>query len=91
MVSRVSKGWRWYDWIFVLIGIIVLCRAIQILAPTSGLAHALHQGFHTLAIGLEWIAGGLTALASLLNQLLFVTNVAFLLVLPHQRRSWCHQ
>jgi hypothetical protein len=29
----------------------------------------LHQGFHALALGLQWIANGLTELAQLLGQL----------------------
>lgn len=69
MLSQRAKSWRWYDWILVLFGIVVICALIQILAPSSGLAHALHQGFHALALGLEWIGNGLLALASLLNSL----------------------
>jgi hypothetical protein len=69
MLSRISVKWRWYDWIFIAIAIIVIVGAIQIVAPTSGLAISLHRGFHALALGLGWVANGLIALASLLNQL----------------------
>ena len=69
MLSRISVKWRWYDWILLLFGMIVIVGAIQALAPTSGLAHALHQGFHALALGVAWIGNGLLALAGLLNQL----------------------
>ena len=69
MLSQRAKSWRWYDWLFVAIAVIVIVGAIRFVAPTSGLSQSLHQGFHALAIGLEWIAGGLTALAGLLNQL----------------------
>ena len=47
----------------------VLVGAIRVVAPNSGLAQALHQGFHALAVGLQWIASGLSALAQLLSQL----------------------
>jgi hypothetical protein len=67
MLSRFSARWRWYDWIVLAIAVIV--GAIRVVAPTSGLSHALHQGFHALAIGLQWIASGLTAMAQLLGQL----------------------
>lgn len=69
MLSRVSLKWKWYDWIFVAIAVIVIVAAISYVAPTSGLAKSLHQGFHALALGLQWIANGLSALAQLLNQL----------------------
>lgn len=66
--SRASK-WKWYDWIFAAVVFIVICVLIQVVAPTSGLAHALHTGFHALALFLQWLAGGLNSLAGLLNQL----------------------
>jgi hypothetical protein len=69
MLSRFSTRWRWYDWLFVAIAVIVIVGAIRVVAPTSGLSQSLHQGFHALALGLEWIANGLSALAQLLNQL----------------------
>jgi hypothetical protein len=47
----------------------VFVGAIRLVAPTSGLSQALHQGFHALAVGLQWIASGLSALAQLLVQL----------------------
>jgi hypothetical protein len=47
----------------------IVVGAIRVIAPSSGLSQALPQGFHTLAIGLQWIANGLSALAQLLNQL----------------------
>jgi len=47
----------------------VLVGAIRVVAPTSGLSQALHQGFHALAIGLQWVASGLSALAQVLGQL----------------------
>ena len=69
MLSRFSMRWRWFDWVFIAIVIIVIVGAIRLVAPTSGLSRALHQGFHALAIGLQWIASGLSALAQLLGQL----------------------
>ena len=69
MLSRISARWRWFDWIFVAIAVIVIVGAIRVVAPTSGLSQSLHQGFHALALGLQWIANGLSALAQLLNQL----------------------
>ncbi len=69
MLSRMSLRWKWYDWIFVALVVIVLVGAIRVVAPNSGLSQALHQGFHALAIGLQWIASGLSALAQLLGQL----------------------
>ena len=69
MLSRVSLRWRWYDWLFVAVVVIVIVGAIRVVAPTSGLSQALHQGFHALALGVGWIASGLSALAQLLGQL----------------------
>ena len=69
MLSRVSSRWRWYDWVFVAVAVMIIVGAIRVVAPTSGLSQALHQGFHALAVGLQWIANGLSALAQLLNQL----------------------
>jgi hypothetical protein len=61
--------WRWYDWICVAVVIIVIVGAIRAVAPTSGLSQSLHQGFHALALGVGWIASGLSDLAQLLGQL----------------------
>jgi hypothetical protein len=69
MLSRFSTRWRWYDWLALAIAVIVVVGAIRVVAPTSGLSQALHQGFHALALGLQWIANGLSALAQLLDQL----------------------
>jgi hypothetical protein len=69
MLSRMSNRWRWFDWLFVAIVAIIIVGAIRVVAPTSGLSQALHQGFHALAIGLQWIGSGLSALAQLLGQL----------------------
>jgi hypothetical protein len=69
MLSRVSSRWRWYDWLCVMIAVIIIVGAIRVVAPTSGLSQALHQGFHALAVGLQWIASGLSALAQVLGQL----------------------
>jgi hypothetical protein len=69
MLSRIGKSWHWYDWIFIGIIVIVIVGAIQAVAPTSGLAIALHQGFHFLALILGWLANFLILVASLLNQL----------------------
>jgi hypothetical protein len=69
MLSRLSGKWRWYDWVCVTIVVIVIVGAIRVVAPTSGLSQALHQGFHALALGIQWIASGLSALAQLLGQL----------------------
>jgi hypothetical protein len=69
MLSRLSVKWRWYDWIFLALVVIVIVGAIRVVAPTSGLSQSLHQGFHALALGVQWIANGLSALAQLLNQL----------------------
>ena len=49
--------------------VIVIVGAIRVVAPTSGLSQSLHQGFHALALGVQWIANGLAALAQLLDQL----------------------
>jgi hypothetical protein len=64
-----SLRWKWYDWIFVTIVVIIVVGAIRFIAPHSGLSQALHQGLHALAIGLQWIGSGLSALAQLLGQL----------------------
>jgi hypothetical protein len=69
MLSRLSMRWRWFDWIFVAVVAIIIVGAIRVVAPNSGLSQALHQGFHALAIGLQWIASGLADLAQLLGQL----------------------
>ncbi len=69
MLSRMSLRWKWYDWIFVAIVVIIVVGAIRVVAPNSGLSQALHQGFHALAIVLLWIGSGLSALAQLLGQL----------------------
>ena len=69
MLSRLSLKWRWFDWIFLALVVIVIVGAIRVVAPTSGLSQSLHQGFHALALGVQWIANGLAALAQLLNQL----------------------
>jgi hypothetical protein len=68
MLSRFSARWRWYDWVVLAIVVIVIVGAIRVIAPTSGLSQSLHQGFHALAVGLQWIASGLSALAQLLGQ-----------------------
>jgi hypothetical protein len=69
MLSRFSTRWRWYDWLVLAIVVIVIVGAIRVVAPTSGLSQALHRGFHALALGVGWIASGLSALAQLLGQL----------------------
>lgn len=69
MLSRLSLKWKWYDWLFVAIAVMIIVGAIHVVAPNSGLSQALHQSFHALAVGLQWIANGLSALAQLLNQL----------------------
>ena len=69
MLSRFSMRWRWFDWLCVTVVVIVLVAAIRAVAPTSGLSQALHQGFHALALGIGWIASGLSDLAQLLGQL----------------------
>ena len=69
MLSRMSLRWKWYDWIFVTIVVIIVVGAIRVIAPNSGLSQALHQGFHALAVALQWIGSGLLALAQLLGQL----------------------
>jgi len=69
MLSRFSLKWKWYDWLFVAIVVLISVGAVHVVAPNSGLSQALHQGFHALAIGLQWIAGGLSALAQVLGQL----------------------
>lgn len=69
MVSRFSAKWHWYDWIFILFAVIVIIGAIQIVAPSSGFAIALHRGFHALALGVAWVGNGLIQLAAILNQL----------------------
>jgi hypothetical protein len=69
MLSARFAKWKWFDIVAFLFIVIVVCAAIELIAPGSGLAKAIHTGFHFFAIVLEWIAGGLTALATLLNQL----------------------
>lgn len=69
MLSRFSTRWRWYDWMVLAIVVIIIVGAIRMGAPTSGLSQALHQGFHALALGVGWVANGLSVLAQLLNQL----------------------
>jgi len=69
MLSRLSVKWRWFDWIFLALVVIVIVGAIRVVAPTSGLSQSLHHGFHALALGVQWIANGLAALAQLLNEL----------------------
>jgi hypothetical protein len=69
MLSRLSMRWRWFDWLFVAVVVIVIVGAIRVVAPNSGLSQALHQGFHALSVGLQWIASGLADLAQLLSQL----------------------
>ena len=69
MLSRISLKWKWYDWLFVIVVVMVLVGAIRVVAPNSGLSQALHQGFHALSIVLQWIASGLSDLAQLLGQL----------------------
>jgi hypothetical protein len=69
MLSRMSLRWKWYDWLFVIIAVIVLVGAIRVVAPNSGLSQALHQGFHALSVVLQWIGSGLSDLSQLLNQL----------------------
>ena len=69
MLSRMSLRWKWYDWLFVAIAVIIIVGAIRVVAPNSGLSQALHQGFHALSVGLQWIASGLADLAQLLGQL----------------------
>jgi hypothetical protein len=69
MLSARFAKWKWFDIIAFFFIVIVVCTVIQLAFPGSGLAKAIHTGFHFLAIGLEWIAAGLTSLASLLNQL----------------------
>jgi hypothetical protein len=69
MLSRISLRWKWYDWLCVAIVVIMIVGAIRVVAPTSGLSQSLHQGFHALSVGLQWIGSGLSALAQLLNQL----------------------
>ena len=69
MLSRLSMRWRWFDWIFVAVVAIIIVGAIRVVAPNSGLSQALHQGFHALSVGLQWIGSGLADLAQLLGQL----------------------
>jgi hypothetical protein len=49
--------------------LIIIVGALRVIAPTSGLSQALHQGFHALSVALQWIGSGLSALAQLLGQL----------------------
>lgn len=55
--------------LFVLAAVVVICVLIQQFAPSSGLAKAIHAGFHVFALALQWLATGLNYLAALLNQL----------------------
>jgi hypothetical protein len=45
-----------------------LCYGIAHLWPDSGLAHAIHTGFHVIAVAVQGVAGVLQAVASLLSQ-----------------------
>ena len=69
MISRFTKGKPWYDFLAFLILLIAVCAFIQLALPGTGLAKAIHTGFHFLSLLLDWIAAGLTSIASLLNQL----------------------
>jgi len=69
MLSRRASGWKFYDWIVFVFIVIVVCVLIRMIDPNSGVAHALHLGFHALVLFLQWIAIGLNNLAGLLNQL----------------------
>ena len=69
MLSQRAKAWRWYDWIAFVFVVIIVCMLIRMIDPNSGVAHALHTGFHALVLLLQWIATGLNDLAGLLNQL----------------------
>jgi hypothetical protein len=55
MLSRISLKWKWYDWLFVAIAVIVIVGAIRVVAPNSGLSQSLHQGFHAWL----WVYSGL--------------------------------
>ena len=69
MLSRLAGKWKWYDWIVLLFAVVAICFLLQKALPDAGLTQALHAGFHVLAIGVGWIANGLTAFAVLLEQL----------------------
>ena len=69
MLSRMSLRWKWFDWLFVIVVVIIIVGAIRVVAPNSGLSQALHQGLHALSVGLQWVGSGLSDLAQLLGQL----------------------
>lgn len=64
---------RWglsiFEGLLLFAAFVALMFGIQHLWPTSGFAEAVHAGFHVIAIALDWVASGLTTLATLLNQL----------------------
>ena len=55
--------------LFVFAFVVVVCIAIQSIAPQSGLAKAIHEFWHIFAIVIGWLSGILAQLAQLLNQL----------------------
>ena len=69
MLSQRFAKWKWFDIIAFFVVVIIVCVVLQKAFPGSGIAQAIHAGAHFIAILLEWLSGGLTALAGLLNQL----------------------
>lgn len=57
MISRLK--WSRWDWLIVLVIVIILIRLV---APTSGIAIAIHTVFH-------WFALGARSLGALLGQI----------------------
>jgi hypothetical protein len=53
----------------ILLALLVgLCFGIHHLWPDSGLAQAIHAGFHVIVVAVQGLAGLLQALAGLLSQ-----------------------
>lgn len=69
MLSRMSSKWRWFDWIVALFVLVAAVAIIRAVAPDSGFAQGLHQGFHSVALFLAWVANGLNSFSGILEQL----------------------
>jgi hypothetical protein len=54
--------------VIMLALLVALCYGMAHLWPDSGLAHAIHAGFHVIAVAVQGVAGVLQAVAGLLSQ-----------------------
>jgi hypothetical protein len=73
MLSKRTSGWKLRDWFLLFLGLAFLVplfvAIVHGVAPSSGLANAMHQGGHTVSNFLLWISAGLTTIANWFNQL----------------------